>query len=345
MFLRSATEDRAYHLGPYPLEILPVDEAVLKTEAARPAIAPNADTRTPAGPFGAATRKYRELFGALRDGKQAPKVADPLPDDLDRRAEDVKGYCYFMNAAQVGICDIPENAWVEGAEPRPHSQAVVLLIQRGRMPEPDNRAHAWAEPAIGEAADMRAAEIAVCLAGHIGQLGFSTRSHFAGHTDLDLERLAVMAGLAVREGDVLKNSFIASGDFALAAVSTDYRLPNDRPLAASALNKGKGFAYWRGINGAHSGRERNRQAKRATHLGIYPMEQVKRVDEPTTKIFDDEVPRVPKRAAFFERALRGDLGDKSQRERHRFAFKQPHTSGMMTAMRHILFRDSDRYGS
>jgi reductive dehalogenase len=37
----------------------------------------------------------------------------------------------------------------------------------------------------------------------------------------------------------------------------------------------------------------------------------------------DEVPRVPKRANFFTRALNGDLGEKAQRERWRFAYKTP----------------------
>ncbi len=66
------------------------------------------------------------------------------------------------------------------------------------------------------------------------------------------------------------------------------------------------------------------------------METVKRVDRPTTLILDDEVPRVSKRAAFFDRALRGDLGAKAQRERHRFAFKQPHTAGMMPSIRSMV---------
>jgi ferredoxin len=85
-----------------------------------------------------------------------------------------------------------------------------------------------------------------------------------------------------------------------------------------------------------SGRERNRRARRATHLSRYPMEQVQRVDRPTTLVLDDEVPRVPKRASFFDRALRGDLGEKAQAERNRFAFKQPHTAGMMAPMRAMV---------
>ena len=118
-------------------------------------------------------------------------------------------------------------------------------------------------------------------------------------------------------------------------VTTDYELATDEPLDASALNS-KGLRYWLGINGATSGRERQRRASRATHLGAYPMETVKRVDRPTTLILDDEVPRVPKRAAFFDRALRGDLGAKALRERHRFANKQPHSAGMMPSMRAMV---------
>ena len=335
MFLRSASENRLYHLGPYPLEVCPRDDNVVATQTRRPPIALPAPVPMPTGPFGEAARKYRDLFADLRDGLMAPKIA-PLPDDLQRRMIDVKGYCYFLNAAQVAVCDIPDRAWIEGAARSDHAQAVVFLVAHARAPEPDNRAHDWAAHAVGEVADVRAAEIAVCLAGHVGQLGFSARAHFTDHSELDLERLAVLAGLAVEDDGRIRNPFLADGAFTIAAVSSNYPLPVDRPLAAAALRRGKGFAYWKGINGAMSGRERNRRANRATHMSRYPMEQVRRVDQPTTLIIEDEVPRVPKRAAFFERALRGDLGDKAQRERHRFAFKQPHTSGMMAAMRAMV---------
>ncbi len=58
------------------------------------------------------------------------------------------------------------------------------------------------------------------------------------------------------------------------------------------------------------------------HLGQYPMEAIKRVDEPTTKITND-VPRMPKRANFFVRSARGDLGAKQQKELRRFVGKVP----------------------
>jgi reductive dehalogenase len=66
------------------------------------------------------------------------------------------------------------------------------------------------------------------------------------------------------------------------------------------------------------------------------MEQVKRIDRPTTLIIDDEVPRVPKRAAFFQRALHGDLGDKAKAERTRFAFKTPLSNSMVQIIRALV---------
>ncbi len=70
------------------------------------------------------------------------------------------------------------------------------------------------------------------------------------------------------------------------------------------------------------------------------METVKRIERPTTLILDDEVPRVPKRAAFFQRALHGDLGDKAKRERARFAFKTPFSFALLQIIRAMVkFQD------
>ena len=258
-----------------------------------------------------------------------------------------------MDAAQVAIAGMPANAWRAGvarSNLADHGFALVVLVEPGRVPAPDDRAHEWVAPAVADVAAMRAAEIAVCLARHIRRLGFPADAHVAGRSAVDEVRLAVLAGLGVRDGEALRNPFI-DGNLSLAVVTTAYELATDRPLAASAL-RAKGLRYWLGINGATSGRERNRRAKRATHMSRYPMEQLKRVDRPTTLILDDEVPRVPKRASFFDRALRGDLGAKSQKERSRFAFKQPHTSGMLAPMRAMVphqggaaaAADTARYG-
>ncbi len=334
MFLRSAADKRPYHLGPFPLEALPRDDAVGAAEAARPAIATPSPAPAPEGPLARAARTYLELMAPMLADDPAPKLA-PVPDDPEPRMIDLKGYAYFMNASQAGICRIPGSAWYADAESQGYEFALVILVEHQRVPEAGNIARDLVAPALAEAADMRAAEIAVCAARHIRRMGFAARAHIAGHSLLDMDRLAVLAGLALRDGESLANPYI-DGGFSLAVVSTDYALSVDRPLAARASKGARGLRYWLGVNGATSGRERNHRARRPTHLGRFPMETVKRVDRPTTLIIDEEVPRVPKRAAFFDRALRGDLGEKTQKERNRFAFKQPHTGGMMAPMRAMV---------
>ena len=340
MFFRARSTDRPFHYGPFPLEALPRDDAVAPSEHAAPR------RRAPAGSANGSrlaevAHRYRQIFMRFADGEPA-RCRAPLPDDLERRAADIKGAAYFMDATQVGICRIPPNAWLEGVADTAASHAVVFLVEHGRVPEADNPAHAWVAPAVRAVAEMRAAEIAAVVSGHIRHMGHAARCHIAGHELLDAQRLAVLAGLGVRCGGQILNPFI--GQFTIAAIATSYALATDRPLHADALKAG-GLRYWWGINGAQSGRERNRRAARASHMSRYPMETVKRVERPTTLIVDDEVPRVPKRAGFFERALQGDLGQRAQTERGRFSFKHPTSQSLLTAIRSLVpYQDGEVAG-
>jgi len=338
MLIHPRSKDRLFHFGPFPLEVLPRDDAVLEQERLSP---PRSlpSQRPSEGLLGRAADRYREIFARFVEGKPAPARA-PLPEALEPRVVDIKGGAYFMDASQVGICRILDTAWLSGSREHGHEFAVVILVEHARMPEPDNLARAWIRDAVGAVADMRAAEIIAVLAGHIRCMGFAARGHFAGHTMLDLEKLAVLSGLAVRTAQAIENPYLGRG-FSLAAVSTDYELIVDQPLHANALGA-KGLRYWWGVNGAQSGRERARQLKRASHLSRYPMETVKRVERPTTLLLDEEVPRVPKRAAFFQRALHGDLGAKAKRERTRFAFKTPFSYSLLQSIRALVpFQDGE----
>ncbi len=350
MLFHHASKNRPFHLGSYPMEVLPRDEAVTAAEAARPPAGPT-EAAQAGGALGPAVLHYRELFARFAEGGPVAETA-PVPARLDRRAEDIKGCSYFMDADQVGICRIPANAWLEGAKAlEGHSHAVVILVAFPALPDRDNLARAWVEDAVAATAEMRVLEIAGCTAGHIRQMGFEARIHHAGDECLDRERLAVLAGLCLRSEDVLQNPYIEGG-FALAAISTNYELECGSPLASGAAGA-RNRAYRKGIAGAVSGRERARRAKRKSHWSRYPMEQVRRVDRPTTLIIDEEVPRVPQRAAFFTRAAKGDLGEKSRRERARFAFKHPLSFSQLQLIRAMVPHqdgeaapesDGDRYG-
>jgi ferredoxin len=331
MIIYPRSRNRPAHFGPFPLEALPRDGAVATAEAAR---SPRAAVKQSGDDLlSVAVDRYSEVYAEFVEGDVAPETA-PLPDDLERRSVDVKGAAYFMDASQVGICLMPDNAWLDGAAREAHGHAIVILVEHGRVPEPDNLAHRWVVPAVAATSDMRAAEIAALVAGHIRQMGFSARTHFAGHETVDRDMLAVLAGLAIRDGDGLDNPYL-DDRFSISVVTTEYPLATDQPLSPKTGNA-RGMRYWWGQNGAPSGRERNRRARRRSDLGPYAMETVRRVDRPTTLIIDDEVPRIPKRAAFFERALHGDLGDKAKLARRRFSFKHPISWSQLGVIRSMV---------
>ncbi len=331
------TRKRPTHLGPYPLERLPRDPSVKTREAALETRAAPEPRPSPTDTLGFAVRKYIDLYLEFRDGETAPRQA-PVPDDLPRRAADVKGFAYFLDADQVGIATIASNSWYADRTRQEHDRAIVLLVAHGRIPEPENFAHPWCREAGGEPADMRATEISVGLASYIRLLGWSARAHVPAESDVDLERLAILAGLAMRADEGLASPFLGR-KFSIAAVTTDYPVAVDQPLAEGA-RRAKGLGYLLGVGGAVAGLERWRRARRTSHMSRHAMETVKRADLPTTAILEDEVPRVPQRAAFFTRAKFGDLGAKAEREITRFAFKSP-TALSVTRLIHALVPHQD----
>ena len=110
MLVYPRSRNRPFHLGPYPLEALPRDDAPIAAEGARPPSLPTSPKRD-SGLLVAASDRYSGIYGQFADGEPAPAKA-PVPDDLERRAVDLKGAAYFMDASQVGICRIPDSAWL-----------------------------------------------------------------------------------------------------------------------------------------------------------------------------------------------------------------------------------------
>ena len=91
-----------------------------------------------------------------------------------------------------------------------------------------------------------------------------------------------------------------------------------------------------GKPGTRPGWTEAEEEKRPLHLGRYPMEKIRRVNEPTTLVLRDEIKRMPKRADMFSRALAGDLGEKPARERRRFAVKHPLAFAMTPLIRNMV---------
>lgn len=62
----------------------------------------------------------------------------------------------------------------------------------------------------------------------------------------------------------------------------------------------------------------------------YPVHKLNRIDRPTTKIIDDEVPRVDEQKSGFHRAGLGEYGPRLAKEYKRFVPKQPLSGALVT---------------
>ncbi len=328
--------DRPVHLGPFPAEHLARAAPPGADQGPRPQRPPSPPP--PRSELARIAATYTQLFAAFGEGDIAPKLA-PIPGDPVLLANDLKAACYFLDATQAAICDLPLSAWYQtDAQGEPiepyHGRALVILMEHARPVEPGTPAHDWVADALPDLGATRCAQLAVVLAAYIRNLGFSAKAQIGADSHVDQSSLVIRAGLGQQVQDNVVNPYFDSS-FSAAVVTTDMPLALDRPLA-NQPSRDRSLRHFFGRHGTRSGLQRWRRGRRASHLGAYPMERISRVPSTTTLILENEVPRVPKRAAFFERALHGDMGPKAARERRRFAIKHPFAFAMVPPMRAMV---------
>ena len=101
-------QQRPVEFGPFPLERLERDPGVVAKEAANDPRAPLAPpTATESSPLIWAVQKHLHIFEDLREPEPFARKA-PVPDDLALRTRDIKGAAYFLDASQVGVCELPD---------------------------------------------------------------------------------------------------------------------------------------------------------------------------------------------------------------------------------------------
>lgn len=280
-------------------------------------------------PLGRIVNDYIALFEQFRDEPAAAERA-PYPADPRHLANELKANCHFLNATLAGCCEIPASAWT-GTPVAGHTHALAVVVEFGRDPEPDNLAAGWVRGSEYDCALLRAAEIALISASFLRRLGMPAVAHTRDRSDVCHAQILVAAGLAWPD---LEAPFIGRR-YASCIVTTAEPLAADGPLAGKGMFAG-GLGWWLGLGGADTWWERAAARRRPADGSRFPMEKIRRVAEPTTLILEDEVPRVPKRANFFTRALHGDLGEKAQRERWRFAYKTPIADAYVKLIRAMI---------
>ena len=152
-------KNRPIELGPYPLERLQRDAAAANAEAnLAPEDAPLSFSDA-AAPLVKAALTHLDAYQTLQSPEPFAKLA-PVPDDLGPRTRDIKGAGYFLDASQIAVCEIPDNAWLNGNAGAGRHAVVVLAEYSGAIDD-GNRAKDWLAGNAHLMATLRAAEIAV----------------------------------------------------------------------------------------------------------------------------------------------------------------------------------------
>ncbi|MCZ4314264.1 4Fe-4S dicluster domain-containing protein [Comamonadaceae bacterium G21597-S1] len=338
--------DRPVHLGPYPLERLTRSDAASDLSGVAAMQALSFDDPNPES-LNHAMARYIGMFDLVRDGTVNAEPGE-VPDDPQQRSDHLKAAGYYFDASMMAIGRLPAAAILaepirnpmvkaigeELAQSQPksfaagmdmiladvmesartvhgpvdhHDHVVLILVEYPRDPKPGEPGCDWIVGTQAQRAAVLSAQTAVLLSTYLRMLGHEARAHSATCSDLDLGKLAVACGLAHADGT---NPYVGRR-YGLAAVSTTFSMAPDRPLAPAAQQQrwqSHGPAWWLGKGTLKNAFNREAFKDRDFRQGAYPFEKLKRVDEPTTFIDHERVPRFPKRADFFARSLFGDLG-------------------------------------
>ena len=340
--------NRPAHLGPYPLEQLEraADTPKLAQMTPWPGLSFASEDVLSIIP---AMGEYQAMLDATRDGPVKAEHAI-IPDDPAARAEHLKGFGYYCDAAQVGICEMPEAGWREQRLENPGVTQLADLINNKQvktfaagvdvimaglkealateMGPCQHHSHALVflydyprdpgEEELGAEWIQGAQAHRACLRGAETAVTLATYLRLLGH-DARAHSMAAsdvyLERLAVASGLAWAEGGAAINPFhgrrfGLAAVTTNMEIAPDKPLKPGA----KLPLSWATGLGRHGKNVKNADpfAKRRFADGPHPFERLKRVEAPTTYIDAANVARVPKRANMFARALFGDFGKKAQ---------------------------------
>ncbi|MEM1111694.1 MAG: reductive dehalogenase domain-containing protein [Pseudomonadota bacterium] len=350
------------HFGPLPLETLKRQPGAPDLSSAvprEPLIYRDADNSSSlVNSMGV----YAAHIDAARNGpvsEQQPQI----PDEPEARARALKSLAYFHDAkhAACGVLlpehrleqairnpDLPDahaalqamppeepgfhhmigQGLIDGIEQNTsgieeHTYAMVVVCDHYRDTREDEPGHVWLRDAGRHRASIRAAEVAVILAGFIRSIGYAARAHTESTTDVNLAALALSMGAAERSATGQVSHPYLGQRFGLAAVTMTLTVACDEALAPRGFVdrfRSHGPNWWLGGGPGLGGgmgtvfRAGSVDPYRSRDFAIdaYGMSSLKRRDTTSTLIDADRIPRSPKRADGFWRANYGDMGKVAQ---------------------------------
>ncbi len=236
-----------------------------------------------------------------------PDIAE-LANDLQTRQTKT-----LASGIDMIMADLKESTRKFTGSVKDHTHALVFLYQHPRDPTEDEPGTEWIHDALEHRACLLASETSIVIANYIRLLGYDALAHTGTSSAVDLNKLAVTAGLATVEEGELVNPYIGNR-FGIGVVTTNFAMSADRPLVPLSQQPASiyGWTWKLGKGFAKNASNVEPYKDRRFVDGAHPFEKLNRVSQPTTFIDEARVARVPKRTDMFARAQFGDLGKQVQ---------------------------------
>ncbi|MBF0277960.1 MAG: 2Fe-2S iron-sulfur cluster binding domain-containing protein [SAR324 cluster bacterium] len=244
-------------------------------------------------------------------------IRNPRLDQLVKDMETAQPKT-LASGIDVVVADVKEAARAKSSSMDHHHYAVVFLIEHPRDPDPNEPGSEWIVGTEEHRSAVRAAEAAVILSNYLRIMGFEARGHTVSSSDVNLNVLAVAAGLvekSIRKGAEKSPNPYVGTRYALAAITTPLELAPDAPLAAQNILSrwhSHGPSWYLGKYSQKNAFNYVPYQNRSFYKGAIPFENIQTRQNPTTFIDEERVARVPKRTDMFARALFGDMGKNMQ---------------------------------
>jgi reductive dehalogenase len=333
-------------MGPYPCERLSRQPQALLDNV--PAFRPlSFDNPEQPHSIVNAMREHQAMLDAIRDGL-INKVRSECPSDPVERANHLKSFAYFADAAVAGCCELPAEALLDAPALNPDIERLASDLKTRQT----KTLASGIDMIMADLKDsMEAPPTTIDAHTHALVLMYENpRELFDDEPGVDWIKNAYAhrAGLLAAETAVVLANYlrvlgfdarahtvsstdvdlnklaVASGlacvrdgklehpyighRFGLAVVTTNFTVAADQPLTTEQPNSAFGISWKLGTSSSRNAMNAVPFAKRRFVDGAHPFETLKRVEEPTTYIDEANVARVPKRTDMFARAQFGDMG-------------------------------------
>ena len=189
-------------------------------------------------PLSAAQKDVIDYIALIISNPTAPQIA-PIPQDPQVLTRHIKSVGYFLKAAVMGVCKVPQSAYYShDKQGNPidaqYENAIVIVMRKEWKTMRASKGYDWMGDPLSFQAYAHLGLVAETIANYVRRLGWDASAQygpsFVNRYVVLLPPLLIAAGIGeVSRAGIILNPFLGLG-FKAAAVLTNMPIVPDKPI-------------------------------------------------------------------------------------------------------------------